>query len=286
MTFASTDHVTEREAGKWTDCTVASFLEILRLALPNGRSIPTTIVEVHRFRAAAGPLPTEGTTIPDLIPAAKTLYGLTDAMYTLTTDWAVAKEAILDPCAVAVVQGLMGAVSSLCRWDDFTGAHAVAKHDSLVWCDPLAPAGVGYTGEIVGIGTWQAFFSGLPGARALIMRASGGQGMIAAGGITITSSKQARVSVVTPILKEPGGEAIANAQPGYIYPYVGNVTGYRAIVVNTPKPYPDGVTRPTILYVAAAAVTIEDAPKPATSVDTGPAVSAKWESWIAARPKP
>lgn len=291
MTFTAADHVTEREVGsRWEDCTIAAFLEILRLALPNGRAlIPPTIAEVNRFRAAMG-LPDNhpGVTIEDCIPTAKRLYGLTDEQYTLIREWATLAAALEDPRAVAVVTGLMGAVPvSYRRWDDFTGAHAVAKHGNLVFCDPLAPVGTDYTGDVMPLATWRAFTSGLSGWQALIMEVTGGQGMIAAGGIVITSSKQARITTAGPIFRDPGGEQIAVAQVGYKYPYLGNVPGHRAILVNTAKPYPDGVSRPTVLFILSAIAIIEDTPVipvvPGTT-DTGPAVQSKWSLWVETHP--
>lgn len=54
MTFTPADHVTEREPGRWEDCTFSSMLETMRLALPDGAAIPATIEEVNRYRAASG----------------------------------------------------------------------------------------------------------------------------------------------------------------------------------------------------------------------------------------
>lgn len=177
IAFAASSHVTEREPGRWEDCTFASVLETLRLGLPAGWTIPATIGEVNRFRAAAGfPDNHTGATINDTLPAASRLYGLTARYYELSRDWSTIRRALADGSTVAVVTGLMVAVPArLRRWSPaFTGAHAVAARGhpvTPIWCDPLAPKG-DYIGEPVSWFTWQAFYRSLPGAQAMLMEAA------------------------------------------------------------------------------------------------------------------
>ena len=176
MRFTAADHVTEREPGKWEDCTFASVLEIIRLGMPNGRSIPATIAEVNRFARTAGfPEDHSGATINDALPAATRLYGVTARHYELSRYWPTIRRALADDNTVAVVTGLMAAVPvHLRRWSPrFTGAHAVAARGhsiSPTWCDPLAPKGV-YAGEPVSWSVWEAFYKSLPGAQAMLMEA-------------------------------------------------------------------------------------------------------------------
>ncbi len=176
MRFTGADHITEREPGKWEDCTFASVLETLRLGLPRGRAIPATIAEVNRFARAAGfPEDHSGATISDTLPAATRLYGLTARDYTLSRYWPNVRRALADEGTVAVVTGLMVAVPPhLRRWSpSFTGAHAVAARGhsiSPTWCDPLAPKGT-YAGEPVSWSVWEAFFKSLPGSQAMLMEA-------------------------------------------------------------------------------------------------------------------
>lgn len=171
--FTAADHVTEREPGPWRDCTFASFLEVMRDGLPDGRDIPATMVEKEALRAAAG-LPDDhtGATIAQGIAACRERYGLAGG-YVTTTEWAKVRAALNDREARLVVQGSMGSVTPwLRRWQPtFSGAHAVAAR-GLVWCDPLAPKGT-YAGELVEIGTWESYFRGLPGAQAFITTAGG-----------------------------------------------------------------------------------------------------------------
>ena len=287
--FTAADHVTEREPGSWEDCTFSSMLETMRLALPNGRNIPATIGEVNRYRAAAGyPDNHTGVTIEQTIPAAKQLYNLKDDDYWLTREWDVLEPALRMPSTVAVVTGKMSAVpATLRRWDPgFNGNHAVAARGGTVpmWCDPLAPSGT-YKGEPVTIATWRSFFTALQGSQALVMKAQGGS-VYAAGGLRLTSNKIARIIKAGDLLLEPGGSRLAAAVVGRKYPYMANVTGHRMILVDTPLPYPDKVSRPTHLFIVNALAVIEDAPvDPGGITDTGPAVQARWETWVETHPK-
>lgn len=171
--FEPADHVTEREAGPWRDCTFASMLETLRLGFVDGEEIPPTIAEKEAYRAAAN-LPDDhpGANIPTAVDAAEERYRL-DGGYEITADWGLVRAALATPGRVLVVTGSMGSVPAwLRRWSpSFTGAHAVAARGGGVlgatWCDPLAPKG-NYVGEYVAMTTWQAFFTGLPGAQAFI----------------------------------------------------------------------------------------------------------------------
>jgi hypothetical protein len=260
MTFTAADHCTEREVGSgWEDCTFAAMLETLRLALPNGRAIPATITEVNRFRAATGlPDAHKGVTIEFTIPAAKRLYGLTDADFTLTRDWNVLASFLEDPSVVAAVTGLMGAFpSTVERWDTYTGPHCVAKHDVRVLCDPLAPHGT-YRGEEVNLSGWKAFFTSLAGSQAFVMR-TGGSVPINTSGYHVTSAKIAVVKAVTPILDETG-RTIGTTKIGDGYVAIGIQSGKIACLFSSGTPWPDHVARPTVLFVAASAVTLEDAP--------------------------
>jgi hypothetical protein len=270
--FTPPDHVTEREPGPWRDCTFAAVLETLRLALPNGRAISSAHAEVERFRAEAGFVDNHaGATIPDTLPAAKRLYGLSDDDYVLSGDWPTIERVLTDPDMVAVVTGMMSAVTThMRRWSpSFLGAHAVAARGAAIptWCDPLAPHAT-YRGEPVTLPTWRAFFRALPDARALLMAAHMEPEMIRSRGAvamrdgTAVLLKRVRITVDTPLLESPGGRRLATAPKDRTYPYVGVGAGStRAVFVDTPKPYPDGVSGPTVLYVAASAVgPLEDAP--------------------------
>ena len=176
IAFTGADHISERQVGKWTECTWASMLETLRLGLPNGRDIPVTMAEVDRFRGAAGFTDQNaGATIEQTLAVAKRLYGLAEGDFTLTRDWNVLASFLEDENVVATVTGRMGNFpSTVHRWDAYTGPHAVAKHDSRVLCDPLAPKGT-YIGEEVSLSGWRAFFTGLVGSQAFVMRVAGGE---------------------------------------------------------------------------------------------------------------
>jgi hypothetical protein len=262
MTFTAADHCTEREVGSsWEDCTFAAMLETLRLALPNGRSIPATITEVNRFRAATGlPDAHKGVNLEFTIPAAKRLYGLTDNAYVLTKDWYVLASLLEDPNVVAAVTGLMGAFpSTVERWDVYVGPHCVAKHGLRVLCDPLAPHGT-YKGEEVNLSGWRTFFTGLAGSQAFVMRIPGGSGMpINTSGYGTTSKKVAVVKAVVPILDE-SGTTIGTTKIGARLVAIGIQSGKIACLFSSGTPWPDHVARPTVLFVAASAVTLEDAP--------------------------
>lgn len=289
MTFTGDDHVTEREPGKWEDCTFASVLETMRLSLPSGKAIPATIEEVNRFRANAGyPDNHTGVTIEQTIPAAKARYHLTDADYQLTRDWAEAESWMRDPTIVFALTGMMGAVPALCKWDDFTGAHCVAGRGNPLapwWCDPLAPKG-SYAGEQVTVASWRRFATSLSGWQMFAMVSRGDDDMIAAGGIALTSNKLIKAIVRTPALDAPGGKQVLLMAIGQKVPYMGNASAHRVGLFTTGIPYPDKVARPTYLYVANAAVAVEDAPPaPGGGVDTGPAVQARWEQWTETHPR-
>jgi hypothetical protein len=258
--FTPQDHITEREPGRWEDCTFAAMLETMRLALPGGRSIPPTIEEVNRYRAVAGyPDNHPGVTIEDTIPAAKQLYGLRDEQYELTREWATLAPALESPGKVCVVTGSAGAIPAGERITSFMGAHAVAKHGVRVRCDPLGPKDGVYKGNTWALSLWRDFTSGLSEWQALIMQAQGDT-MLSMGGITVISSKIVVVVRRTGLLKSPDGERLAYAQAGYKYPLLGADSGYRMVVVRTAIPYPDHVARDTGLYLKAEDITIENAP--------------------------
>lgn len=285
--FTPADHVTEREPGSWEDCTFASVLETLRISLPGGRSIPATIAEVNRFRAAV-PLPDNhsGVTIEQTLPTAKRLYGLRDSDYTLTREWSVLAAALEDPTKACVVTGKMGAVPpNLRRWDtSFVGNHAVAKHGVRIWCDPLAPHDGVYKGETVSLATWRSFTGALNYWQAMIMEAQGDSTMLSMGGVTVTSNKLAKTVRTTNLLASVNGEKITTVPAGTKLPYLGSDSGFRLVIARTGIPYPDKIPRDTGLYAQNADVVIEDAPVPPSGVDTGPAVEAKWEAWVATHP--
>lgn len=273
--FTAADHVTEREVGPWRDCTFASFLEVMRDGLPDGRDVPATVAEKEALRAAAG-LPDDhmGATIAQGIAACERRYGLSGG-YVVTTDWLRVREALGRADARLVVQGSMGSVTPwLRRWDvNFSGAHAVAAR-GLVWCDPLAPAGT-YAGELVPIGTWESYFRGLPGAQAFIT---------STGGLTRMAGDF--------VVYEPHVDSRRSGQPAGSTPFFNDwamtqqrgkftatpnrvqVLGYRgdayAVEVNTAQGWPDRVQRPTLVFVAKAKVSDlrDDAdPTPYTQAD-------------------
>jgi hypothetical protein len=168
-------HVTEREVAhqspcgfddnKWEDCTFVAGLEWWRATgHPN---VPATHLEAEHLRCAAGEAPTGGTSIPDL------KRGILARYDSATPAARFAKGLRLRPGEVAVVQGLMGALSSHWRrWDaGFTGKHAtVVFYDSLTtvwWCDPLAPEGT-YQGERMTYTDLDKYTGGFTGAAALV----------------------------------------------------------------------------------------------------------------------
>jgi hypothetical protein len=287
--FTPADHVTEREPGRWEDCTFASVLETIRICLPNGRAIPATIDEVNRFRANV-PLPDnhDGVTIGQTLPAAKQLYGLQDSQYTLTREWSTLAPALEDPTKACVVTGSCAHIPANERVTSFMGAHAVAKHGVRIRCDPLGPKDGIYQGNTWSLAIWRSFTHGLPYWQAMIMDQQGGSMPLSIGGVTVTSNKVAVVQKTTALLAEIGGSKVANAQPGYRYPLIGSDSGYRMVIVRTGLPYPDKVPRDTGLYILAADIKTEDAPTPpppAGGSDTGPTVQAKWEAWVTTHPK-
>lgn len=258
--FTAADHVTEREPGRWEDCTIASMIETVRLAIPNGRSIPPTITEVNAFRAQMG-LPDNhpGTTIEQCVPTAKARYGVRDSQYVLTRDWATLVPALEDPGRVCVVTGSCAHIPAAERITSFTGAHAVAKHGVRIRCDPLGPKDGKYKGNTWSLATWKSFTHGLGYWQAMIMQAGGNMTVLSMGGVDVTSNKIAKVLRTTALLDAPGGTRIASAQAGYKYPYLGAISGYRMVVVRTSIPYSDGVARDTGLYIVNRDVTIVDA---------------------------
>ncbi len=208
--FAPFDHVTEREPGPWHDCTFAAGLEVLRAGFPDGEAIPPTEAEKEALRAAAGLVDDHGgASIDDLIRGAKARYQLAGGYY-VTGDWADVSTALRIPGFRLVVQGSMARVPAhLRRWDPaFTGAHAVAARGNAtapMWCDPLAPKGT-YAGEPVSIATWQAFFTGLSGARAFITEV----GALTKGGPMAFLFEFSRwmVKAGTAFYDQPGGSVI------------------------------------------------------------------------------
>jgi hypothetical protein len=262
--FTPSDHVTEREPGRWEDCTFASVLETLRIALPEGREIPATVMEVNRFRAEAGLVDNHpGVTIERVMPTAKRLYGVRDDQYTLTRNWPVAEAAMKQPRCVFVLTGLYGLLPSAYWITSFRGAHAVAGRGhptAPTLCDPLGPKDGEYEGSPCLIRDWKRFASGLEWQMLIMEAQGGGDGMIAAGGIKITSDKLARAMTATPVLDAPNGKKVTTLTSGQKVPYMGNSSAHRAVLLTTGIPYPDKIARPTILYVANNAVSIEDAP--------------------------
>lgn len=271
--FTAADHVSERQTGKWTECTWASMLETMRLGLPNGCDIPATMAEVDRFRGAAGFADQNaGATIEQTLAVAKRLYGLAEGDFTLTRDWNVLASFLEDPSVVATVTGRMGSFpSTVQRWDTYIGPHAVAKHDVRVLCDPLAPHGT-YIGEEVNLSGWRAFFTGLVDSQAFVMRIAAGGGMpINTSGYNVTSGKVAVVHAVVPILDE-AGSTIGTTKIGSRLIAIGIQSGKIACLFSSGTPWPDHVARPTVLFVAASAVTLEDAPVPAPPETTASGV--------------
>jgi hypothetical protein len=147
-------HVTEREGAhdwpdgrvddaKWEDCLFASAVEWVRAL---GRDIPATHAEAEALRADSGLGPLKGAFLSDLSRGLAKRYGLT-MPYPLTGAPTLLRA--LEPGMAAVINGSMGAFPAghrLRRWDPaFTGGHSVylerTLDGSLLWCDPLAPAG-------------------------------------------------------------------------------------------------------------------------------------------------
>jgi hypothetical protein len=131
-------------------------------------------------------------------------------------------------------------------------------------------------------------------------RATGGGGGSTGGDdVTIQSHSDLKTIDVANILrdtdmcKSPGGERVASAIKGRNYPYVGSAlkddgtgTGWRAIIVNTAKVYPDGQSRPTILYIKSADMTVvqgtdpEPGPEPGDcAAQVAAAIESRDEAW-------
>lgn len=143
-------HVSERQSGKWEDCVWMSAVEWLRQVYR--RSIPATHAEGDALRLASGDLGFSnfwnleagvqvryGWSLPDPVPAA----GL----------WAALK-----PGSAAIVVGSLPAWPSGSHWrrwdpgstaDHATFAYRFDATDAVWWCDPLAPTGIGYQGEVM-----------------------------------------------------------------------------------------------------------------------------------------
>ena len=88
----------------------------------------------------------------------------------------------------------------------------------------------------------------------------------------ITSPQRVRIVKAGDLLDAPGGKRIASTPVGRVYPYLGTAPGFKAVLVRTAIPYPDGRERPAQLFVKADMATIEDAP-PSTTTTTGHSVT-------------
>lgn len=82
--------------------------------------------------------------------------------------------------------------------------------------------------------------------------------MIAQGGLTVTSSHVQRLASGQPLFRYPGGPRVTATSAAGPVAYVGSAgSGWRAVQVKTRGVYADGIARPTVLYVPAAAGPVE-----------------------------
>lgn len=82
--------------------------------------------------------------------------------------------------------------------------------------------------------------------------------MIAQGGLTVTSSHVQRLASGQPLFRYPGGPRVTAMSAAGPVAYIGAAgSGWHAVQVRTKGPYADGITRPTVLYVPAAAGPVE-----------------------------
>lgn len=157
-------HITEREGAHrwpdgrydnsaWEDCTWCSGVEFARLTL--NPAIAATHAEAELLRAASGEDTGSGSNEFDLKRGFLKRYkkDLGTPIYGFANLWAA-----LTPGKVAIVGGSMGGFPvghPLRRFDPgFAGAHRVlvarySASDLVWWCNPLAPQGTGYLGEVV-----------------------------------------------------------------------------------------------------------------------------------------
>ena len=141
-------------------------------------------------------------------------------------------------------------------WDTVAGSVTPPKRDWTFWQYRGSPLDLDvFHGDRSAL---EAFVQdGVRGVSEMIRA----RGALAMSGGSARFLKVARVMSTTPLLDGPGGMQVAMAQPGYVYLYVGaSIASTRAVLVNTPKPYADGIPGPTVLYVAASAIILEDIP--------------------------
>lgn len=159
-------HVSERQPGRWIDCTWDSGVEFVRLTHDKG--IPATHAEGDALRASGGRALGGGGNIGDLRMGIRNRYGYWPSLPVgnFNSLWGA-----LIPGTAAVVQGSMAAFGKrhpLSRFDPtFDGGHAVLvirldETDRVWWCDPEGPAS-GYNGEWVTKAELSRFVNDFPG---------------------------------------------------------------------------------------------------------------------------
>jgi hypothetical protein len=78
--------------------------------------------------------------------------------------------------------------------------------------------------------------------------------MISQGGLAVVSSHVMALALSQPLFRYPGGPKVTAMSRAGNVDYIGGAgSGWRAVKVTTGAPYGDGVPRPTVLYVPAAA---------------------------------
>jgi len=95
--------------------------------------------------------------------------------------------------------------------------------------------------------------------------ATGGGMPINTSGYNVSSSKVAIAKVKASALDAPGGKQVTTVTVGTALVAIGLDSGFIACLVPNATLWPDKIVRPTVLYLAAGDVTLQDAPAPVTT---------------------
>lgn len=248
--------VTYPEAGDVDDCFAVATIWAATAADPSARRPGMT-----EFRAAAGnpdkPGPTGGN-LDNIMSAVRGIWPELTVMSYRSRSW-LGFVAALTAGKIASLAVLSSELPAPLRFG-FGGSHQVGvicQADRLWLANPLARDGAAplpiteaelrRAAEAVAGGEIQA---------ALFTPIAGGEMLTAPTGIT--SPQRVRIVRAGDLLDVPGGKRIAGAPVRRTYPYIGTTPGYKAVLVQTAIPYPDGKSRPTVLFVKADMAAIED----------------------------
>lgn len=229
-------HVSERESAhvwpdgqqddaRWEDCAWCVLVEVLHDAGLIGDG-DTTHDFAERLRAASGEPPTGGSNIDDLRRGVSAVLGITLPPTVAGTDAIIAA---LQTGSCALVNGSMGTFPPGSSWDTaFAGFHSlyVARRaeGDFIRCDPLAPEGIGYSGEPTTESDLRAFLSGFPyGGQAVILPLAASTG----GDMT---APVAEYVVGTAVIRPPDDEAAAGHKANVrSAPVISSATLLRAV---------------------------------------------------------